>query len=148
MRGKWTAVLTFVSVAGTVAAQADLDNLHPDPRLGCKRNPEVVADCFKVHGRLFVANGTPGLRMWHVGTRRHFGVVPSEAPIVPDNVSRHLGPDRSIYGDFVVCPVAKEKPGSMLMTCIQEAANLVIEEYDSSGEPVRVSIDRSRGEVP
>ena len=147
MRRASRALLIVVSVTTTLAAQSHLDNLSLDPTLGCKRNPAVVAACFTAHGRLFVANGTPGLRMWHVGTKRHFGVVPAEAPLVPDNVSRHLGPNKSIYGDFVVCPVTRERSGSMLMVCIQEAANLVIEEHDSSGKPVRVATDRSRGEV-
>jgi hypothetical protein len=123
-------------------------SVAPDPSLGCKRNPAVIGDCFAVHGRLFVANGTPSLRMWPVGTKRHYGIIPAEAEIVPDNVRQHMAPSRAIFGDFVVCPFTVDQPGRMLMVCVQEAANLVIQEYDGRGNPSRLSYDRPRNEVP
>jgi hypothetical protein len=129
-------------------AQAGLAKLDPDPALGCKRNPAVVGDCITIRGRIFIANGTPSLRMWPVGTRRHYGIVPAEAEIVPGNVRRHVAPNRSVFGDFLVCPFTVNKPGAMLMVCVQEASNLVIQEYDDQGNRGRLSFDRSTEEVP
>lgn len=54
------------------------------------------------------------------------------------NVRRHLAFEKTIYGDFLVCPFTKEKRGEMRMVCVQEAEHLVIEGYSR----------RPRGEGP
>jgi hypothetical protein len=41
----------------------------------CRQSPKLVGACFVVHGRLFVSDGTPDLRMWKIGTHRILGIV-------------------------------------------------------------------------
>lgn len=93
----------------------------------CKNDPDVVAACFSVRGRLSFYNGGPSTRIWRVGTHRMLG-VPSE--IIRENVSDALGPkpfDTEVYGDFKVCPFTKEKSGAMQMVCIESASGLTAE---------------------
>lgn len=61
-----------------------------DANGGCRRNPALVASCFTLHGRLFVGNGAPSMRIWRVGTKRILGVLPSEAEIVPADSMRRI----------------------------------------------------------
>lgn len=89
----------------------------------CKNDPDIVAACFTIHGRLSVYNGGPSLRIWRVGTSRMMG-VPSET--TPVNVSRLWeSDDTEIYGDFEVCPFTKDKAGEMQMVCIESASHLL-----------------------
>lgn len=131
-------VSALIAVGFAAAASADrLPEINP--LLGCRRNPAVVANCFAVHGRIQVYNGAFNVRIWPVGSKRLLGVLPQEAEIVPDNVRRHLSFEKTIYGDFLVCPFTNDKPGEMRMVCIQEAEHLVIEDYSRarlSGVPV------------
>jgi hypothetical protein len=96
---------------------------------GCKNNPAVIGECFLIHGRISIYNGSPSVRIWQVGTNRLLGVLPSENEIMPDNVKKHLTLNTSIYGDFLVCPLTEFKPGHMQMVCIESASNIVIERY-------------------
>jgi hypothetical protein len=91
----------------------------------CKNDPDIVAACSTVHGRLSIYNGSLSLRIWRVGTDRMLG-VPSET--APENVSKLWGTDpfgTEIYGDFEVCPFAKPKPGEMQMVCVESASHLL-----------------------
>jgi len=142
--------IAYFLLASSVATAAASSWWNPEVNSsrGCKRNPAVVGDCFSVHAQVFVANGTPSVRMWPVGTRRYFGVLPPEDEILPDNVRRYLGFDRRIYGDFVVCPFTPERAGWMRMVCIQQAANLVIEDFTPSNPGPHLFRDRTVGHVP
>ena len=102
----------------------------------CKSNPKVVGQCFQVHGRAFVSNGTPDLRIWRIGTKRILGVTASataddaEEGIAPENLLRALGSDKHfVFGDFDVCPFTTERDGHMQMVCVERAEDLVIEPY-------------------
>jgi hypothetical protein len=102
----------------------------------CKGNSELVGQCFQVHGRAFVSNGTPHRRTWRVGTKRILGVTASSTaddaddPIAPDNLFRVLGGAKHfVFGDFEVCPLTPEHEGKMQMVCIERADNLVTERY-------------------
>lgn len=91
----------------------------------CKNDPDIVAACFSVHGRLSIWNGTPSLRMSRIGTNRILGVRTETAPA---NVSKLWGTDpfrTEIYGDFEVCPFTKSKPGEMQMVCVESASHLL-----------------------
>ena len=108
-----------------------------DPKAGCRRNPGVVDRCRTVHGRLFVSNGTPSMRMWPVGTQRILGVLPSEEELVPDVVKRHANFETRLYGDFEVCPFTREKAGEMQFVCVESASNLVAEQFvDGKDAPI------------
>jgi len=96
----------------------------------CKGNPDLVGECFKVHGRARVVNGYPQMRIWHVGTHRALGVLPSEDEIIPGNLSKALFKDAGqygeVYGDFEVCPFTKQKPEEMQMVCVESASHLAV----------------------
>ena len=84
-------------------------------------------NCYWVVGRLFTANGTPTFRIWPKGTKRLLGVVSRSgdaeaADILPPKV-RRMNPsfDRSVWGDFRVCPLTAERAGWMRMVILVNA---------------------------
>ncbi len=101
----------------------------------CRVSPRLVGQCFAVHGRFFAANGTPTFRLWRVGTKHVLGVLNSEGAGIenldefPPEI-RRLIPARvwdmnDIYGDYMVCPLTRERPGWMQFVCIAGATHLV-----------------------
>jgi hypothetical protein len=86
----------------------------------CKSDPDIIEACFTVHGRLSYWNGTPAMRIWRIGTKRILGVLDSF--IMPDSAG--AGWDEEAYGDYLVCPFTKQKPGWMQMVCIESAAHV------------------------
>jgi len=109
---------------------------QPQVQRVCNGNSQLVGQCFRVHGRAFVSNGTPNLRIWRVGTKRILGVTASgvaddaEEGIAPDSLFRALaGDEHFVFGDFEVCPFTLERKGHMQMVCVERADNLVIEPY-------------------
>jgi hypothetical protein len=79
-----------------------------------------------------VWNGTPTLRIWVVGTQRILGIPSDETDFplkyskVPANVERLLvGDGTNIFADFVVCPLTKERPGTMRMVFVKSASRIV-----------------------
>lgn len=100
-----------------------------NPKNGCKKNPEVVDKCFMLHGRISVYNGTPSVRVWQVGTKRLFGVLPSENEILPEVIKKYLSFSTNIYGDFLVCPFSKATVGYMQDVCVESASQVVVERY-------------------
>jgi hypothetical protein len=87
-----------------------------------------------VQGRLRYGNGTPALRLWQVGTHRVFGIVSgasatdpldNEHPELPGNVSGKLIPFKTeVFGDFEICTLEPEKPGTMQTACIEAGKSL------------------------
>lgn len=101
----------------------------------CKEKPDLVGDCFEVHGRLFVANGTPAFRIWRVGTKRILGVAGGEKPVLPASFLEFVSPTSNLYGDFLVCPLSEARPGEMQSVCIESGQRLVVERLGLEGEP-------------
>ncbi len=96
----------------------------------CKEDPNVMAACFALHGRMFVSNGGPSLRIWRVGTDRILGVFDPENEIIPENLAKRLGGyDVDVYGDFEVCPFTKSRDGEMQMVCVESASHLVTKRH-------------------
>lgn len=96
----------------------------------CQNNPDIVGECFVVHGRITAGNGTPSVRLWIIGTNRLLGVS-AEGEGLPNCIIDNLTPDTSIvYGDFLVCPFAEDKPGVMRPACIESASNIVVEKIE------------------
>ena len=109
-------------------------------KVPCK-TPENATSCYWAHGRLAIANGTPAFRLWKVGTNRVLGIYsgPSvlvngdltgdnEDPEFPSNLAAKFHPNENrIFADFEVCPLEKEKPGTMQAACIESAKNIVIQ---------------------
>jgi hypothetical protein len=109
----------------------------------CKKRPDLIAACYVVHGRAQYGNGTPALRIWHVGTKHKYGVFPDNPSAVPKSLLDALSTfDHSVYGDYELCPLTQEKMGVMTMVCIESAKNLVVTESGTTklvkqqGKPV------------
>ena len=90
--------------------------LQAEPALACRASAEAGANCFTLHGRAYLANGTPGLRIWRTGTSRILGV--NEQSDLPAALSEVLNWENSVHADFKVCPLTKKKKAEMQMVCI------------------------------
>jgi hypothetical protein len=103
----------------------------------CKTSQKIVGRCATIRGRFFVANGTPAIRIWPIGTRRLLGVTdgqgdPEGQSTVPVNVKRLMGLDafsRDIYGSYEVCPLTRQMPGHMQTVCIERASHLSVRDH-------------------
>src|SRR5215510_8463545 len=99
--------------------------------------PQVEA-CFKSHGRLSSQNGI-ALMIWLIGTKR---IVAVQNTQIPSFVSKYLdiaSPNHSyIYGDFEICPLAKDQPGHMRATCVRSAERLTVRNLHDVQPPFRV----------
>ena len=98
----------------------------------CRARSDVVGKCFSVHGRLSVYNGTPGIRLWPMGTKRLLGIIDpndaSSAPgptVLPVEIKNKLDWDKDVLGDFLVCPLTRQQPGRMQTVCIESGKNLL-----------------------
>jgi hypothetical protein len=101
----------------------------------CQGSKQVVAPCYRVHGRLFWANGAPNIRIWIIGTHRILGVRRNEKG-VPDSVVKLLNApgvenifQNEVYGDFEVCPLEKRVEGHMQDVCVESPANMKLVQY-------------------
>jgi hypothetical protein len=113
------------------------------PGTGCKESVALVGQCFTVHGRLsWHANGRPYLQP--AGTSRLFGFPREVAglrrwlpeavdPTAPGGIYARASSrtpngvpadEVDIIGDFLVCPLAPEKPRAMRMMCMERADDL------------------------
>jgi hypothetical protein len=90
--------------------------------------------CRTVYGRIYVANGSPAIRIWVVETRRVLGVGTQDdlsLDDLPANLRRlwlRRSPslfDASIYGDFRVCAREPQRSGRMQMVRVVRASRLV-----------------------
>ena len=99
----------------------------------CRARSDLVGRCLNVRGRLSVYNGTPSIRLWPVGSKRLLGVLDPEdvsgelgPSTIPASVRRQLDWDKEIFGDFLVCPLTRSKPGRMQTICIESGKNLIV----------------------
>ena len=99
-------------------------------RLSCEARTDLKGRCFTIHGVLAQANGSPGLRIWHTGTKRILGVLgdanQDEDAAVPPILRDHLGPNVRFYADWRLCPLSRERPGWMRFVCIANVHNIVV----------------------
>ncbi len=107
--------------------------------MNCRGNPELVDKCYKVRGRISINNGTPGLRMWKVGTKRMLGIVPPEGEIIPMNLQKLIKWGTEIFGNYEVCPFSKEKAGYMQFVCVESASNLKVIDYSEDSENPKIT---------
>jgi hypothetical protein len=87
----------------------------------CKTDPDVIEACFTVHGRLSAWNGSPTMRIWRVGTHRMLGTRDDPLPL---NLAKEMDWGVEAWGDFLVCPITRERPGVMQTVCIESADHL------------------------
>jgi hypothetical protein len=101
----------------TTAVERYAERLHPAFQ-ACKPDPDIIGECFKVHGRVMFTNGTPGIRIWRIGTHRIVGV---QTELLPEKLAAEMGWNAEAYGDFIVCPFTPQRPGEMQMVCVESA---------------------------
>lgn len=106
----------------------------PSAAAECQDDPEVIGQCFTVHGRVSVGANML-VTLWPVGTTRLLGIDfrPDSdrrnyaRPFIPENLGTVLDPGTTVFGDFVVCPFTPDIPGKKRYVCVQSAAHLVIQ---------------------
>jgi hypothetical protein len=90
--------------------------------------------CRTVHGRMSLANGTPSVRIWVIGTHRVLGVVQQDEsfenlPAAIRAVWSTKGDDAiwatDLYGDFRVCALTARRSGRMQMVVVTSGTRLV-----------------------
>ena len=92
----------------------------------CKKDPDIVSSCFIVHGRMFLANGSPTYRIWRIGTDRVLGV---HDDIVPEAIAINLTWESAAFGDFYVCPFTRQKDGAMQFVCVESASKIIFKKW-------------------
>ena len=97
----------------------------------CRQHPQLMGQCFNVHGRLSVYNGIPAVRLWRIGTRRVMGISEQRFSLpeyrnLPEDLMKQLNEENEIFGDFLVCPFTPVKPREMQLVCIESAKDVVV----------------------
>jgi hypothetical protein len=125
-RGYAAALLLLMILSHSAPAQSGGERSRVRP---CREQPALVGRCFVVRGRLSLYNGAPTIRLWRAGTRRVLGVSGSYARAgyasVPAEVEGRLSWETELWGEYMVCPFTRRRPGEMQMICIEGAKNVV-----------------------
>src|SRR2546428_10649307 len=86
----------------------------------CGSRSDRKAPCLGVRGRVSLTNGNPNVRVWHVGTKRVFGVVgiectehPCGPSAMPDSLWAQMDENHDLFADLIICPVTHERAGWM-----------------------------------
>ena len=122
---KCRLIAIALCLPGSIATAAETGS-------SCRTSPNLVGACFAVHGRLYMANGTPSVRILPLGTTGILGVLDRQSraeseEVAPKEVKDLLAPDPffiDVYGDYVICPFEKDQSGSMRSVCIESASHL------------------------
>jgi hypothetical protein len=122
---KSTRIVRLILAAMTAASSARANDGV------CAKEPRLAGPCFRLHGVMFAANGTPTFRIWRTGTKRILGVLDSEDPAMPKTLHERMlrtgsGFDVRVSADFLVCPYARARKGRMQFVCIERASRVVI----------------------
>jgi len=132
---KLLAILLALSLLAHLSSSAEKRTII------CK-TPAIASACVIIHGRLQYGNGTPALRLWHIGTNHEFGIfsgvnaekldpLDNEHPQLPANLRKVFdGPNPfgpTIFANFEVCPLEPHIAGRMQAACIESATHIVVE---------------------
>jgi hypothetical protein len=132
----WLLLTALITLTLTAIGAPPRD---PKRKIVCK-TPQNAATCYWTHGRVSVANGTPFIRLWKIGTHRmltiHSGPgykrgdnEENSNPEIPANLDRAFKTDLTrVYGNFEICPLEPERPGEMQRVCIESAKNIFAED--------------------
>src|SRR4051812_41631513 len=124
-----TLLISALAVASLTPALFGADN----PTI-CAKRTDLADPCYQIHGRLYLTNGTPSVKIWVIGTKRILAVQTledSEENIMPAKVSsQFLNTATQVFADFQVCPFEKDTPGHMRMVCIESAKNMIVYNLD------------------
>ena len=126
MRCRWIALVFMLLCCGRVWSQSQTSATRLKP---CRAHPRLVGECFSVRGRLSTYNGGPSTRLWKVGSRRILGVLDVYGRdgyrIIPVNIEKLLDDGQTeVWGDYLACPLTRQKPKVMQMICIESGKNL------------------------
>jgi hypothetical protein len=137
LRERGLAVLIPLACIGFALSVSGAQQRARKRNIVCKTSANAKL-CYLTHGRLNVANGTPSIRLWKIGTKRILAIHSgpgfkvgddreNESPELPANVERALSKSKygSIFGDFEICPLEPEVPGGMQDACIESGRNFV-----------------------
>jgi hypothetical protein len=117
------ALLLLPMLLATVQLSAERD---------CRHNRHLVGACTTIHGRAWIAQGGPSLRIWHVGTKHFYGLKSDDPLDAPEPLLDALDSgNNDVYADFELCPFTREISGAMTMVCIQSVDHMVFTEHDS-----------------
>lgn len=84
--------------------------------------------CYWITGRMMASNGGTPVKIWPRNTKRLLGVVNDEE--LPTEIRQlQLSFDRSIWGEFWVCPTTKERKGWMRFVKVTKGRNLKMVDY-------------------
>ena len=128
---KRPSLLDVSLIFGAIVCAASAAYAGDNP---CSSSPLLVGQCFEVRGRLALYNGNPSVRIWQVGTKHLLGVVDANGrpfedfDLLPPEIRMLIpaSPDATaIYGDYLVCPFERARPGWMQSVCIAGAKHLV-----------------------
>jgi hypothetical protein len=117
-----------------LALAANLAVCSVEAQTTCQHSPLLAGRCLWVHGRLSPWNGSPSYRIWQVGTHHVMGVHDADNahefmyPLPPAvRAATPAGADpakTAIWGDFLLCPFTKARPGWMQYVCVAQTAHL------------------------
>ncbi|HWA63400.1 MAG TPA: hypothetical protein VG939_18630 [Caulobacteraceae bacterium] len=94
-----------------------------------------VVGCRTLHGRMFMANGAPTVRIQVDGTRRVLGVVQAHERFddLPAGIRRVWAAkgdeamwSSELVGDFRVCALTKSRPGRMQSVSLTDGRRLTL----------------------
>jgi hypothetical protein len=116
---------------------------HPIPAESvCTASSSFDGPCYTVHGRMRWYNGTPGPRIWVIGTSRELGVEEEElygSCVLPKELRRLLTSDwrldREVFADFVVRLRTLYHRGWMQHVCVASAGRLIARKIPFSPAP-------------
>ncbi len=114
-----------------------------DPAASCRAQPDRVGACRQIHGIVFLADGTPSVRIRVRGTSHLLGVVPAEHEIMPVSLKQLLAFDRDVTAELTVCPLSRPQPHTMEMVCVDHAQHLSA--FDPHGQRFEIDQDPKHG---
>jgi len=104
---------------------------------GACREDASAGACFSIHGRLAAGKGSSAVRLWIVGTQRTLALSPDDpAQLEPACLREDVADGKRLYADFVVCPLAPDRAGTIRPMCIQSASHRIVEEPNGDARAV------------
>ncbi len=107
-------------LGATISTGALADEYGP-----CSHSKELVGVCWDIRGRVSLYNGNPSVRIWPVGTKRILGVREADPQLLPPDLAKRLSWQADVFADLRVCPLTKEREGTMQIVCVAAAGNMV-----------------------
>jgi len=114
MLSRFALAFTFLFVASLLTATRQ-DSQKPPIAEG-------QFPCFTVHGRYAVYTADGQEEIWVIGTHRLLRPVRGSEPL--QEKLRVIENEKALYGDFTVCPLEKDTPGSMRNVRVESWKNL------------------------